>query len=141
VSSASPAWWPGPRAYDRGVRRSAILVLLTGLAISGVVGGCGSARTRYARIVGVVEVCGAPFPRANPAQARHCTPQRGSVSVLDATHRLAARMRLVGGRFAFKLVPGRYMLIAWNSGNGPWRRAVSAVTDRNTRVNIVIEAI
>jgi hypothetical protein len=68
-----------------------MILLLTGAGISGVVAGCGSARTTDARVAGVVEVCGAPFPRATPAQAHHCTPQAGSVSVFDETHRVVRR--------------------------------------------------
>jgi hypothetical protein len=87
-----------------------------------------------------VEVCGDPFPRATPAQAHHCTLQAGSVSIFDGTHRVA-HMRLVEGRFAVTLLPGRYTLIAWNSGNGPWNRAVTAVADQTTNVTVAIKAI
>jgi hypothetical protein len=123
------------------VSRQSIVAAIAGLALCGTVAGCSSTHSRDARIVGLVEVCGAPFPRATPAEQRHCTLQTGSASVFDSAHRLTAHSSLTNGRFDFAVVPGRYTLVTRNGGNGPWKRLVVAVAGQRTIVDFRVEAI
>lgn len=91
-----------------------------------------------AGLSGGVEVCGDPgmHSLADPGTNR-CTPQAGHVSVLRSGQ-LVAASQLVGGRFSFPVAPGEYTVIAWNSGNGPWKYDVSTATLRGRPLYIMI---
>lgn len=135
-----------PSAPDRVVHISATSMVIDA-ATGSMTDSCDACtaaprpRAKPARVVGVVEVCGDPFPHATPAQARHCTLQTGRVSILGANGHLAAHARLAKGRFPFSLPPGLYILIAWNEGNGPWKLRFTAVADRESHTNVIIPAI
>jgi hypothetical protein len=67
--------------------------------------------------------------------------QEGHVHVLDASGRVVARGRLVDARFLFVLRPGRYHLIAWNTGNGPFEKWITLRSGQTTVADVVIQAI
>jgi hypothetical protein len=96
-----------------------------------------------ARLAGVVEVCGDPTLQKRVATPvpYPCTLQEGQVHVLGASGRLVARARLVDARFLFVLRPGRYRLIAWNIGNGPFKEWVTLRSGQTTVADVVIQAI
>jgi hypothetical protein len=86
-------------------------------------------------------VCGDPtmHTRANPG-TNICIPQSGHVS-LFRDGRLIAASRYVAGRFSFSVAPGEYTVIAWNSGNGPWKYDVSTRTLGARPLYIIIPAL
>ena len=117
----------------RGTIVSFLLVPLFGVLLAG----CGEKQKAEARITGVVEVCGAPLLN----ESYSCTPQSGTVSVFGPRGKLVGHERLSRSRYSFRLLPGTYELVAWNGGNGPWKHAAKAKSDRTTVVNFVITAI
>jgi hypothetical protein len=90
----------------------------------------------------VVPRRGDPFPTPPPPPAKDdCTLQEGHVHVVNASGRLVAQARLVDARFSFKLRPGRYHVIAWNVGNGPFEEDVELTARETTIANVVITPI
>jgi hypothetical protein len=64
------------------------------------------------------------------------------VRVVDVSSgRLVAQARLLDARFAFALRPGRYRLIAWNVGNGPFKENVDLTGQETTIADVVITAM
>jgi hypothetical protein len=80
-----------------------------------------------ARVVGVVETCW-PFASCVPAR-------KGSVLVVDVHGVPVAEQRVVRGRFAFSLVPGRYTVRPDTRNRLPIS-PVTAVAHRTKTVNI-----
>jgi len=102
----------------------------------------GGATAGAARLVGVVWVCGDPFPTPPPAPIQDdCGLQSGHTEVVDGTGAIVARQRFRDGRFVLTVPPGRYTLVTWNSGNGPWKQRVDVSSDETAHVFVTIRAI
>lgn len=94
------------------------------------------------RVRGVVAVCGTPTMQLRGhAEPATCDRQEGYVEMRDLSGKVVARTDLTLGRFSLSLRPGRYVLVAWNRGNGPWKQDVRIVAGDTTITNVVIEAI
>jgi hypothetical protein len=94
------------------------------------------------RLTGFVAVCGDPLSPRSPSKWIPCALQEGHVEVRTATGLPVARQQLSGrGRFAIELPPGRYRLITWLAGNGPWQQSVYVLMNETTTADVVSRAI
>jgi hypothetical protein len=93
---------------------------------------------------GSVDVCGGGGPQLPTRRQKvtfSCWLQQGRVEVREGSGRTIAQTNLSHGRFYLRLPAGRYELVAWNQGNGPWTRDVKIVAGDTTTTNFFIRDV
>jgi hypothetical protein len=112
------------------MKRVAVLVACAVALVCVAAFAGGSTVPRNARVIGVIRLCGGPFPG-------RCFTQDGSVFVLDSKHKVVASQHTRHAYFSFVLRPGDYKLVA-KTGGTRVERSVVAKAHRTVHASIVI---